>query len=579
MNRKRQFTRLAASATALLLSSQSGRAQFTAPNITSGLGASTVTLGNMTFTNLGLQGVGRISGSSLDAFNETFGSVSSLQISNWSGSGGVYTGTFNILPDRGYNNNNAGGFFSDYAARLQQVNFTFTPYTDTANIGGSDTASRIAAQTQISFTSPITGTKFTYTDPNTGSGAVTTGLDPGSAGKAVIFGKTVPYVTSYTGQPRPGDANQTYTNINKLAIDAEGLVLKSDGSGYVSDEYGANVYYFNANKEITGVITPPAAVQPHAANGDPNFISTVAPADGRRNNQGLEGVALSPDGTKLFTLLQSGTVQDSGSAQQNRQYTRLAVYDVSGNATPDAPTAEYVLQLPTYTQNGGSGAVNATAAQSEIVAIDSTHILVLARDANGQGSVVANPSVYKSVLLVDLSTGNATNIAGTGRDNTKGLVTTSPGVLDPSITALSSVEALNMLNSTQLGKFNISLDLGGTNQVSQLTLGEKWEGMSLVPANDPAAPNDYFLFVANDNDFLTSDGQIVGPDGTLVDYNAFSAHPAVRLPGADAITGQNQNDTMFLAYRVTIATVPEPGAALLLGLGAAALSCLRRRRS
>ncbi|MDB6132687.1 MAG: outer rane autotransporter barrel domain protein [Verrucomicrobiales bacterium] len=394
----------------------------------------------------------------------------------------------------------------------------------------------------------------------------------------MIFGKTVPYVNSYTGQPTPGAPNQTFTGINKLAIDAEGLALKPDGSGYVSDEDGANVYYFNANKEITAVITLPAAVQPHTAGGDPNFISTTAPADGRRNNQGLEGVALSPDGSRLFTLLQSGTVQDSGSAQQNRLYTRLTVYDVAGNATPDAPLSEFVLQLPTYTQNGGGTAVNATAAQSEIISLDNNRLLVLSRDGNGQGSVAGNPSVYKSVLLVDLNVGAPTDIAGTASDGVGGLVTTSPGMLNPAITQLSTVEALNMLNNTQLDKFNISLDLGGPNQVTQLTLGEKWEGMSLVSANDPAAPDDYFLFIANDNDFLTSDGQMVGPGGTLVDYNAFVNHPANRLMGPDAITGVNQNDTMFLAYRVTIATVPEPGSTVLLGLGAVALATLRRRR-
>jgi hypothetical protein len=31
--------------------------------------------------------------------------------------------------------------------------------------------------------------------------------------------------------------------------------------------------------------------------------------------------------------------------------------------------------------------------------------------------------------------------------------------------------------------------------------------MTLVSANDAAHPNDYFLFVANDNDFLTSAGK------------------------------------------------------------------------
>ncbi len=265
---------------------------------------------------------------------------------------------------------------------------------------------------------------------------------------------------------------------------------------------------------------------------------------------------------KLFTLLQSATVQDSGSPQQNRLNTRLAVYDVSTNPTPDAPVAEYVLQLPTYTTDGAGGAVNATAAQSEIVALDDHRILVLSRDANGQGSVGLLPSVFKSVLLVDLSVGNPTDITGTSRDDAGAKVTTNIGVLDPAITPLSQTEALNMLNSAQLGKFNINLDLGGNTQVTKETLGEKWEGMSIVPANDPAAPSDYFLFIANDNDFLTSQGKMVGPGGTLVDYNAFIAHPAVRLPAPVGNSTNNENDTMFLAFRVTItprvATPPVP---------------------
>ena len=552
---------------ALAIAQAAPAQQFTTPHTITTAGDVSSTLGGTTFVNHGLVGVGRISASAIDFFGETFGSVSGLQITNWRGSaGGAYSGTFHILPDRGYNNNNAGGFFSHYAARIQTVDFSFTPYTGNSNIGGSDIASRIAAQSQITFTSAISGTKFTYTDPNSGAGATTTGLDPGTTGHATIFGTTVPYVIDYTGQPTPGASNQTFPAINKLAIDAEGLALKADGSGYFSDEYGANVYYFNPAKQIIGVITPPAAVQPHSA-GALNFISTTAAADGRRNNQGIEGLALSPDGTRLFTLLQSATVQDSGSPQQNRQNTRLAVYDVSNAPTPAAPVKEYVLQLPTYTTTGDNTAVNATAAQSEIVALDDHRILVLSRDANGQGSVSPLPSVYKSVLLVDLDTGTPTNIAGTARDDAGAKITTTIGVLDPAITPLGNTEAVNLLNTTQLGKFNINVDLGGSSQVTKQTLGEKWEGMSLVPANDPAAPNDYFLFVANDNDFLTSAGKMVGPGGTLVDYNAFISHPAARLPAPVAPSANNENDTMFLAFRVTITpsaelaqTFPQPPA-------------------
>ncbi|MBL0168138.1 MAG: esterase-like activity of phytase family protein [Propionivibrio sp.] len=107
---------------------------------------------------------------------------------------------------------------------------------------------------------------------------------------------------------------------NRLTMDAEGLILDNRagkaGSGWVGDEYGAYIYRFDANKQLVG--------QLHAG-----------PVNGRRINQGMEGIAQSPDGTKLFGLLQSATIQDSGSGNQGRSNTRL----VCPTSTTDTPSA------------------------------------------------------------------------------------------------------------------------------------------------------------------------------------------------------------------------------------------------
>jgi hypothetical protein len=63
-------------------------------------------------------------------------------------------------------------------------------------------------------------------------------------------------------------------------------------------------------------------------------------------------------------------------------------------------------------------------------------------------------------------------------------------------------------------------------------LGEKWEGMALVPALDPTNPRDYFLFVSNDNDFITQNGFQVGA-------------PYKDQSGADV-------DSVLLVYRVAL---------------------------
>ena len=523
-----------------------------AANISSASGDVSTTLGGVTFTNHGLVGVGRLEALSYDAWGETLGSVSGLQVTDWTNNGGgSYSGRFNILPDRGYN---AGTTYSNYAARIQAVDFTFTPYSGAATSG--------VAQNQINLSyNPTASTKFTYNDG--GNQVTTTGLIPDSS--LSFSGSSVPLVTVSNGTPtKPATGG---TAINRLAIDSEALVLKGDGSGYIGDEYGANVYHFNSSKEITGVLGQPAATAP-TKSGNLAFSSEVTPDTGRRGNQGMEGVALSPSGTKLFGLMQSALVQDSGAGNPGRFNTRLMVWDVSSNPVPSAISDEYVIQLPIGDDNGsGDGTTaNRNFAQSEIIALDDTRLLVLSRDGNGKGVTSATGSVFKSVLLVDLA--GATDIAGTAFDSTTGDITPSGSTLSPSITPLAWSEAVNLLDTFQLGKFDLNLNGGST--ANENTLSEKWEGMSLVPTG---TPDEFFLFVANDNDFISGATKMVGLDGsTLVEYNAVSS---AGIPV--------ENDTMFLAYRVSISgisAIPEPSSfAALAGLGALGLATTRRRRA
>ena len=517
-------------------------------NVINVSGDLTSTLGGTTFINHGLQGVGRISASSVDQFGDTLGSISSLVITNWAKSGPSYTGVFNTLPDRGFNN---GTIFADYAARIEQFDFTFTPYTGTANIGGTNVAEKMAAQNQI-VANYTGGVRFTY-DTTGGGTSFTTGLNPpvGVAGVGSIpISSSVPFV-------------------NKLTLDSEALVLKNDGSGYVGDEYGANIYHFDSNKKIDAVLPIPDAFKPHAG-AVTSYDAVTTPTNGRRNNQGFEGVSFSLDGKTLFVLAQSATVQDSGSGNQGRLNARMLVYDVSGSATPSAPKAEYVLRLPILndgTDGSNLSTPNKTAAQSEIIALDDHRILVLSRDSNGaniQGTngVTNVPPKFKSVLLVDLNVAGTNIIDLAGVNGTGEKIVSSGSTLKAGITPLAWTEALNMLNRADLDKFNIGID--NFSSPDMLTMSEKWEGIALVSALDALAPNDYFLFIANDNDFITTDGHMLLSDGSTT-YNATGGAP-----------GSWQNDTMFLAYRVTI--VPEPGMLALVGASLAGLGFARRRK-
>ncbi len=487
--------------------------------------ASGITVNGTQFVNLGLQGVGRIPANAIDpATGESLGSISDLQVSGFTKNlDGTYSGTFNMLPDRGYN---SGAIYSNYAARINAFSFTFTPYTS---------ATPTTEQNQVAMT--FTGsTRFTYDhDGNSGTAPVfTTGLL--ADGSTSLFGTSVPIAS--------GNSTQSDGTVsNRLTLDSEGLALDNrsgkTGSGWIGDEYGGYIYHFNATKQIDAQLQIPAALVPHSPTGTINFQADP-PTNGRRINQGMEGLAQSPDGTKLFGLLQSATLQDSGSGNQGRSNTRLLVYDVSSNDAPSDPVAQYLIQLPRVDDTGSTtngSTVNRNAAQSAILALNDHQLLILSRDGNGRGA--AGAPVFKSILLADLS--NATNIDGLY--DAEGNAVAPGGVLSPSVTPISWTEALNLLgkldlNIAEVAKFGLNLNTapGDIN-----TICEKWEALSLVSCGDAANPNDYFLFVGNDNDFLSATGKYMDASGTIQSYNAGL-----------------ENDTMVLAYRVRIVQPQTP---------------------
>jgi hypothetical protein len=463
----------------------------------------------LTITNHGMVGSGRLSGDSYDSFGETMGAASGLSITGWSynSGSGQFNGTFNVLPDRGYN---SGAIFSNYAARVHQVPFTFVPYYGAGPV----------PQTQIVPTYGST-TKFTYLDGATTK--FTTGLN--TTGISTVFGQSVGTVTAANG---PGGAQESL-----MSFDAEAIHVFADGSGFVSDEYGTYICRFNSAKQFTRIIQLPESARPHKPVGTLNFDSTSAPTNGRRNNQGLEGMAVSPDNTRLFALMQSGLIQDNGAGAQGRYITRLYVYDIAG-ANLEAPVliGEYAVQLPRYDGNGNGSGLDATSSQSEIVALSNTQLLMLPRDGNGLGKGDTNPIVMKTVDLVDFSA--ATNILGLY--DAEGAQISPAGTLLGTITPARSTVVVNLLSSADLAKFGFNTNTASPNQ---FTVNEKAEGMALVPDTSTPSSEDYFLFVANDNDFQSSDVRMIDATGTLVSYG-------------DARDRGITNDAVFTAWRITI---------------------------
>jgi 2',3'-cyclic-nucleotide 2'-phosphodiesterase (5'-nucleotidase family) len=449
--------------------------------------------------NHGLVAVGRVPADSFDARGErldTLGGIGSgmyFDAASWtvsgdSQSGMTYRGNLYALPDRGF-----GDGTQNYLPRVQTFQLAVTPYVGPGPV----------PQTQILLT-------------NTSSlllsreGQPLTGFDAGDA----TFAE---YPKSTAGSLGAG----------RHSLDPEGIVRLPDGGFFISDEYGPFIYRFDAQGALLKILRPPASILPKRGNypGTNYFSATNSPTSGRRNNRGLEGLSITPDGKRLFAMLQSPTIQDVGAGNSGRN-TRLLVFDIeAGSPTEGLPIAEYVYQLTLK----GNAEGNRNTPVSEVFALNREQVLVLERDSGqGFGTGTNLASTYKQIVLA--TTVGASNIIDSPYDlerSAPGQTSLAAGTLPQDIAPMPRLDLVNILDAAQLAKFGLN---NSTNQ-DQNTLSEKWEALSLMPLKDPAAPNDFLLLVMNDNDFKAS---VVIHNGVEVGRNT------------EAV------DNMILGYRVTL---------------------------
>ncbi|KAI0330295.1 hypothetical protein GY45DRAFT_758973 [Cubamyces sp. BRFM 1775] len=462
--------------------------------------AVTVSLGGKQYVNKGLVAFGLIPSNFTESTGDTIGGIgSAIALKRGSfvqNSDGTFKGTIVAQPDRGFNIDGT----IDYQARQHEIDFVLSPYYDSDN---------------LSFDDALQTLKLTYKDTllyTERESRKTTGLDALGVRPAESLARFLTIEDpALPIAPSNGD----------LAVDAEGLVLNSDGTFWVSDEYGPYIYLMSSEGQLIETVQPPEAILP-LIDGKLNFTSATDPTTGRAGNQGFEGLTLDSSGKTLYALLQSATIQDGGSDKTTSRYTRLLAYDIS-DALVVRPTliGEYVVPLP-LSKKGK------TQAASELHFVSEGIFLVLSRDGDGHGGDDAKSS-YKQADLLDIS--NATDIHGTSFDDPAYPIA-KDGNLDDSITPGTYVSFVDFIDDTQLGRFGVH----NGKPVDQTLIDAKWESLALAPCMDPNFPDDFFLFTAADNDFISTQGIALGkPFNAGLDVDNQFMVFRLTLPGASAL--------------------------------------------
>jgi len=264
----------------------------------------------------------------------------------------------------------------------------------------------------------------------------------------------------------PFDAATNPVKLDDYGLDGEGLVALSDGTFWISDEYGPHIVHFNADGIEIGRI--------NAFNGDTrNTFTLPAEFANRRANRGMEGLAVTPDENTLVGIMQS-TMYNPSKAVKVNNMVRIVTINLT-----DGSVSQYLYKQE-KTQNSQSG----------IVALSNTEFVVIERDGSFYNE---DTSAMKHLYKIDIS--NATDI--------ETITATTQMTQDESLGLLIDGNTLEEVTLEADGWTTIAN--AGIETISKTLLvdlvaetgypHDKLEGMWLI--------NDNTIGVLNDDDFAT----------------------------------------------------------------------------
>lgn len=251
-------------------------------------------------------------------------------------------------------------------------------------------------------------------------------------------------------------------------VDPEGLVRTRSGGWWLAEEYRPSLVAATADGAASCRLVP--AGQSLEGAGMEVRDSLPEAYARRRDNRGFEALALAPDESRLFALVQSPLERRDGDAAHGTGVVRLLVLDPANGDV----SAEHVYPLDDASNPGRRGRGKPADVKLCAMAAVGPAALIVLEQADGEARLV----------LADLARATDTLPRSRGGD-------------EPALESLRDPEAAGIVPVAKTLLADLGPALAGMRSLAGLP-GRKAEGLKIEGL---AIADEWHLFLINDDDF------------------------------------------------------------------------------
>lgn len=198
------------------------------------------------------------------------------------------------------------------------------------------------------------------------------------------------------------DTNGQALPLDPNGLDTEGLVRLQDGSFWIGEEYGPSLVHVAADGNIIERLVP-AGLEADFAGATYKVTGSLPALLAKRQlNRGIEGIAVAPDESALYAIVQNPLANPDADAFKKAAATRILKLDLATQKV----VGEYVYALDAHTtfKNDAKADKQSDVRISELSAVGVDQLIVLER-------------IAKTTKLYAIDLAAATNIFSTAWDD------------------------------------------------------------------------------------------------------------------------------------------------------------------